>query len=178
MSELVARFPGVAREHWYLSDGGHFENMGAYELIRRRLPTIVIIDGEQDENATMTGLANLVRKARIDFGTEIDFGDSLKPLRPQNVEGDDPLKYSDQHSAEAQITYPDDGSSLPREGRLIYIKATLTGDEDADVIEYARRHRPFPHQTTADQFFDEEQWESYRRLGFHIGETVDRPAAT
>jgi hypothetical protein len=75
LDELTARFHGTARQHWYLSDGGHFENMGGYELIRRRLRLIIIVDAEADPDYTFGGLGNLVRKARIDFGAEIEFLD-------------------------------------------------------------------------------------------------------
>lgn len=171
-SELVARFPGVARRRWYLSDGGHFENLGAYELIRRRLSLIVVLDGEADPRMAFGGLANLVRKARIDFDTEIDFGASLDGLcrskRPCGFE--EPVSAA--HVAVASVAYPArDGRPVAR-GTLIYVKASLTGDEDADLLEYARAHPAFPHEPTADQFFDEAQWESYRRLGYHIGRGV------
>ncbi|MGH7930488.1 MAG: hypothetical protein ACREQV_22175 [Candidatus Binatia bacterium] len=71
--ELLARFRGTARQWWPLSDGGHFENLGGYELIRRKLPVIIIIDAEADPDYTFEGLSNLVRKARLDFGAEIKF---------------------------------------------------------------------------------------------------------
>ncbi len=82
LGEWFARFRGVAAKHWYLSDGGHFDNTGAYELIRRRLPLIIVCDNEQDEGYQFSGLANLVRKARTDFGAEIAFlsGDDLAHL--------------------------------------------------------------------------------------------------
>jgi hypothetical protein len=64
------------------------------------------------------------------------------------------------------INYPGEGC-----GTLVYVKASLTGpDEPADVREYAGSHNEFPHQTTADQFFDESQFESYRALGQHIAD--------
>jgi hypothetical protein len=55
---------------------------------------------------------------------------------------------------------------------LVYLKATLMGDEPEDVCHYHRSHPEFPQETTTDQFFDEAQWESYRRLGRHIGHRV------
>jgi hypothetical protein len=67
-----------------------------------------------------------------------------------------------------------DGSGAP-DGTLIYIKPSLNGDEPADVGHYASTDPSFPHQPTADQFFDETQFESYRRLGIHI---VDRMCGT
>ena len=185
--ELAAHFPGTSRRHWYLSDGGHFENMGGYELIRRRLPLVIVLDAEADEDYTFEGMANLVRKARLDFGTEIDFEhpgqfdcDPLKfffseaafgtlaDLRPVPCNG--PVldaRHSRKRAATATIRYPD-GST----GCLVYVKPTVCGDEPLDLREYARHNPPFPQQSTADQFFDEAQWESYRKLGEHIGDQL------
>jgi hypothetical protein len=174
--ELTAHFPGSSRRHWYLSDGGHFENMGGYELIRRRLPLVIVLDAEGDEDYTFEGMANLTRKARLDFGVEIEFLDTvddtlpaafgpLESLRPVATSELDPRRAA-AHAAVARVRYPDpDGF----EGRLVYIKPGITGDEPIDLREYARHHPRFPQQTTADQFFDEAQWESYRKLGEHIG---------
>ena len=50
---------------------------------------------------------------------------------------------------------------------LLYVKATMTGDEPVDVLEYRRQHHRFPHQSVLNQFLDEAQWESYRELGQH-----------
>jgi hypothetical protein len=198
VDELLARFPGTARRHWYLSDGGHFENMGGYELVRRRLDQIVIVDGEQDQDYAFEGLANLIRKARLDFGADITFLDekhldkqikgsarsafgTLEQLRPGKWQEEektpgggrqgklleaDPAGLSQAHAALARITYS--AGSGPSESWLVYIKPTLTGDEPGDVVEYHRNHPAFPHESTLDQFFDEAQWESYRKLGQHI----------
>ena len=186
LDEFLARFPGVSRRHWYLSDGGHFENMGGYELVRRRLPMIIIVDGEQDTDFTFEGLSNLVRKARLDFGAEVKFLDE----KSLEAEVDDSLLstigtleqlrrdangISRSHAALAWITY--DHGEKPA-SRLLYVKPTLTGDEPADVLEYHKGHPDFPHEPTIDQFFDEAQWESYRRLGEHIAETLFGPAAS
>jgi hypothetical protein len=183
--ELFARFPGTARRRWYLTDGGHFENMGGYELIRRRLRKIVIIDAEADPDYTFDGLADLVRKARLDFGAEIVFSSreqldqtvapalrefigTLADLRRlgDGASANEPERTSPSlaHAALATITYRDG-----TRGRLLYIKPTLLGRESADLVHYHARHADFPQETTADQFFDEAQWESYRKLGAHIG---------
>jgi hypothetical protein len=55
---------------------------------------------------------------------------------------------------------------------LVYIKSSLTGDEPSDVLEHATLHPQFPHDSTADQWFNESQFESYRQLGYHIGSKV------
>ena len=78
LDEFLARFHGSARQYWYLTDGGHFENLGAYELIRRRLRLIVIIDAGGDPDYVFSDLANLIRKARLDFGAEIRFLDQQR----------------------------------------------------------------------------------------------------
>jgi hypothetical protein len=71
------------------------------------------------------------------------------------------------HVALADVIYADGQRSL-----LLYIKPTLIGDEPADVRRYHTEHPSFPHESTADQFFDEAQWESYRRLGEHIADKL------
>ncbi|HSL22849.1 MAG TPA: hypothetical protein VK886_15060 [Vicinamibacterales bacterium] len=192
LDEMTARFPGTAREFWYVSDGGHFENMGAYELIRRRLPVIIVIDAEADPQYGFDGLANLVRKARLDFQTEIEFLDvpelaeerlgalfgTLEQVRPSPAEppaSARTARLSRARCAVARVTYPEvsqnaqDVRQPAPSGWLLYVKPTLLGDEPEDVAQYARTNPPFPQQTTADQFFDEAQWESYRKLGDHIG---------
>jgi len=139
-----------------LSDGGHFENLGIYELVRRHCTFIIACDAEQDHSFTFGGLGNAVRKCRTDFGVNID----IKLDRVKKIE------ISNQHFAHwvvGDINYPEGYS-----GKLLYIKSSLTGEEPADVREYGWREKHFPHQTTADQFFDESQFESYRTLGRHV----------
>jgi hypothetical protein len=149
-----------------LSDGGHFDNMGLYELIRRRCRYIVVCDGEQDEDLTFNGLAGAIRKCRIDFGTEICI--DLEKIRKKNGK-DGPAEFSEAHFALGKIYYPEDRLNP---AYLLYLKSSLTGDEPADVLEYHSREPLFPHQSTGDQWFDESQFESYRRLGLHIGATM------
>ena len=72
------------------------------------------------------------------------------------------------HAALARVKYADNDETA----WLVYVKATLMGDEPADVVQYHRAHPAFPQEPTADQFFDERQWESYRRLGLHVGRRV------
>ncbi len=84
-------------------------------------------------------------------------------LAPSNPEG-----FSLAHAALAKITYAKDRNGKVESGCMIVIKPTLTGDEPADVLHYHGDHPSFPHESTADQWFDEAQWESYRKLGEHI----------
>jgi hypothetical protein len=150
-----------------LSDGGHFENLGLYELIRRRCKFIIVGDGEQDDTYVFESLGGAIRKVRIDFGVEVE----ISPRRIILDGGSSAV-----HCATGVITYPGE----TEKGTLLYIKASLTGDESWDVSQYKRAHDAFPHESTLDQFFTESQFESYRALGRHA---VDRifdksPAAT
>jgi len=62
------------------------------------------------------------------------------------------------------------------DGILVYLKSSLTGDEPEDVLEYKVHHPEFPHESTADQWFTESQFESYRQLGYHVAEKAFEPA--
>ena len=141
----------------YLSDGGHFENLGIYELVRRRCRLIIACDAEEDEKFTFGGLGNAIRKCRDDFGVAINL--DVNDIRTrQNGR-------SKVHFVTGQVVYQDGPP-----GRIVYIKSSLADDDEpTDVLEYAAREPGFPHQSTGDQFFDESQFESYRALGEHIG---------
>ncbi len=155
----------AASDYVYISDGGHFENLGVYELVRRRCQLIVACDSEEDHHFTFGGLGNAIRKCRDDLGVDIEL--DLRPLQDRDEHG-----RTSTHVLIGQIDYHDGREP----GMLLYLKSSLTKpalhEEPADVLEYSMRTDAFPHQTTGDQFFDESQFESYRRLGQHIGEAA------
>ena len=145
-----------------LTDGGHFENLGLYELIRRKLPTIILCDGAADPNYKFEDLANAIEKVRVDFGTIIKV--DVNPLVPsETINPTCRIPCTEQGFVIGEIIYPDN-----TKGTLIYMKTTLTGALPPDLISYKKQHASFPDQTTADQFFDEKQFEAYRELGFVI----------
>jgi hypothetical protein len=146
-----------------VSDGGHFENLGAYELIRRKCRLIVVVDGEEDRRGELGGLTTLMRLVRIDFGamitTDLDF------FRDRQGGVERPWMW-------ATINYgvlPDGREEI---GYLLYIKATMVSGVPQYVQAYRAQNPDFPHESTADQFFDEVQFECYRALGCHIGGLV------
>jgi hypothetical protein len=152
----------------YLSDGGQFENLGIYELVRRRCKLIVACDVSEDREYKFEFLGNAIRKCRDDFGVDISINvDNLRAEGKSKQNGDDDAKKSKQHCAVGIISY-DKARAGDMPGILIYVKASLTGDEPADVLEYKNSHADFPHDSTADQWFSESQFESYRKLGQHI----------
>jgi hypothetical protein len=157
LSELVSRTRDSAR-YTYVSDGGHFENLGIYELVRRKCRFIVCVDASADPDRDFDSLGNAIHKCRVDFGAKIDIDVSL--MRP----GDSGI--SRRGAVLGKIDY---GTC---EGLLLYIKPSITGGETADIARYASAHPEFPHQPTHDQFFDEHQFEAYRQLGNAMGDRL------
>jgi hypothetical protein len=152
-----------------ISDGGHFENLAAYELIRRRCHLIIISDAECDPELTFGGLGSLIRMCEVDFGVRITL--DLKAIRP-----DQNSNWSRARSAVGEIIYGKDmdGTDIPN-GVLIYLKASMTGGEDSAVLQYKASHPDFPHESTGDQFYGEDQFESYRSLGSEMAESAFEP---
>lgn len=220
IDEWRAHFPGASDRFWYLSDGGHFENTGAYELIRRRLPLIVCVDASYDPDYRFDDMALLAQRVRLDFGATItwlrlpvqrpkgwrtldDASAALKPkIERHAVDG---CRLRDQASAavEPRIEIPawikqwidpdaigdlssirpggahaaalahiDYGAVPRRSGWLLLIKAACLSEQPAELASYAARNSAFPHDPTANQFFDKEQWESYRLLGQTITRAI------
>ena len=175
LRELIGRLD-VKHSHVNLSDGGHIENLGIYELLRRECRMIIAGDGEADPNLCFAGLAEVTRMALIDFGIKID------------IDGLDEIRRGEQHHAIGNIYYRNG-----RVGKLIYLKLSMLGDnnlrsslepelyrsspyrddndlfdDNAYIANYKKQNPDFPHQSTADQFFDEAQFECYRALGYEV----------
>ncbi|MGE0815020.1 MAG: hypothetical protein AB7O28_04240 [Vicinamibacterales bacterium] len=156
---LVAELFGGANDtstFVMVSDGGHFENLAAYELVRRQCALIVVSDGECDPDRHFEGLGTLIRMCEVDFGARIDI--DVTPLVPDPV-----TKTSAASSATGRIRY-----ASGREGTLVYLKASITAGADTSVRQYQSTHPLFPHESTGDQFYGEDQFESYRRLGRQV----------
>lgn len=166
ISELFGRTNDRSR-YVYVSDGGHFENLGLFEMVLRRCHDIVVIDAGHDSNCTFRDLGKAIRQIRMDLGVSIDFKDMN--IYPRNVH-----KENATYFAIGTIGYSkvDDNST---DGRLLYIKAAFYEDEEfapRDIYEYAKRCTDFPHDPTTDQWFSESQFESYRALGYYIFDRI------
>ena len=157
------------RPYINVSDGGHIENLGVYELLRRRCKYIVAVDGEQDETMTFHGLTTLLRLAYIDLGIRIDVGLDALRLAASGL--------SHSHFAFCRIRYPrDERDGDECYGYLLYLKLSLTGNEGEFIKRYKLDEPAFPHTSTANQFFSEAQFEAYRSLGEHVGDKMFLPA--
>jgi hypothetical protein len=150
----------------YLSDGGHFDNLGLYEMVLRRCHCIVVSDAGADPDFGFEDLGNAIRKIRIDLG--IDIKVEKLQLFPRSEKNPVDPRYF----AVGEICYGDvDPGAQP--GKLLYLKPAFYGKlEPKDVYNYATTYKAFPHQSTADQFFSESQFESYRQLGYFAAGAV------
>jgi hypothetical protein len=155
-----------------LSDGGHFENLGLYELIRRRLRLILVCDGTADPDYAFADLQNALARIAADFGARVEFDQqttlqrfmpSIDAVYPRHA------RLSESAYAIAQIIYSDG-----RTGHLVYLTTALCKGLRLRLLGYKGAHPDFPDQSTADQFFDEEQFEAYRELGYVIADNFIR----
>lgn len=143
-----------------LSDGGHLENLGLYELLRRRCRYIICTDAGLDPGFSLPALGQLQAYARTDLG--IDFRWTNLDALASGENGQSPVQW-----AHGRIDYGDG-----QEGQIVCLKLGLSGREPRDVLSYAAKNLDFPHQSTSDQFFDDNQFESYRALGEFISEQL------
>jgi len=169
---LASMIQGGGREDTYyveLSDGGHFDNTALYELIRRHLDVIVISDAGADPDFAFADLGNAIERARVDFGAEIRFPDpglDLSGLIPKS--GDNPILREKFDIARRGFAVGTIAYDRDHVGILLYVKPTMVSDLPGDIFAYRAAHAEFPHQPTSDQFFQENQLEAYRELGYQL----------
>lgn len=168
MTGIYAGFSKHRRDSKFLelTDGGHFENLGLYELVRRKLEIILIVDGEEDPSISLSSLVSATRRIEQDFGARLDFpsgegGPERLVMYPSASGYPAGVKYAKAPFLVGKITY-NNGAH----GVLIYVKATLIREMDFTTAGYLANNPAFPHQTTVDQFFDPDQFDAYRFLGY------------
>ena len=158
----------------YLTDGGHFDNTGIYALVARGCRVIIAADCGADPGPCFEDMGSVIRRCRIDFGTEITLAlDELLPdgqrhSQKRVVFGT--IDFSTRHLT--ALGWSADEIQANRRGVIVWVKPTLTGEDSIDVRQYGLENGIFPQQTTADQWFDEAQFESYRRLGAESARAV------
>jgi hypothetical protein len=157
----------------FLTDGGHIDNLGMYELLRRRCKLIIVIDGEADPDFHSGSLVQVERFARIDLNVIVRMNWEPIGARTRGVAAEisnsQLMMEPGPHVALGSISYPPLAPGGNREkGALVYIKTSLSGDESDYILAYKRANPAFPHETTLEQLFSEEQFEAYRALGEHI----------
>jgi hypothetical protein len=158
---------GTLGTYCYLTDGGHFDNTGLYALVERGCRTIVVCDCGADPKPSFEDIGNAIRRCRIDFGAEISLSvdDFVLATTAQGVGslqvGRGKISYQPEH---LRLLGLDERTE--NVGDILWIKPTVVKLSAADVRQYRRAHSDFPQQSTAEQWYDESQFESYRRLGY------------
>jgi len=164
------------RPYVYLSDGGHFENLGIYEMVRRRCRFILVSDAGCDPTCGFEDIGNAIRKVRVDLGIPIEFDPDHFDIKARSEDGTP--EASGSYWALGRIGYSNvdappgmdkDDAAREYDGLLVYVKPCFYGGEPRDVYNYAIRNAAFPHEATSDQWFGEAQFESYRSLGEFVG---------
>lgn len=183
--ELFASFHGSQRDYLYLTDGGHYENTGIYELLRteRNVKFILACDNGADPDYHFEDLANLIRLAKADLHIKIEvhenfantpnlekvFGGVHQFCRAADLGNNSPqplallLKATHLKGASAETW-------------IVLIKPQYWNGLPVDIWNYSKFSGDFPQETTTDQFFDEAQWESYRALGYLQSKEILNPA--
>jgi len=171
--EILGRGMDENARFVHLADGGHFENLALYELVRRRVRVIIVCDGAADNDYAFADFANFVEKVRADFGVEVSMP-SFLPLCPKvgRDKFGNPVNLHSVNLAEKGFIRGSIMYDEKHEGVLIYIKTTLIPGMPKDIYGYKSAHKEFPDETTADQFFDEKQFEAYRELGYRLGKSL------
>ena len=184
VSEMFSRVND--RSKWVnVSDGGHIENLGVYELLRRRCKVIIVGDGEADPSGCFDGLSCLMRLAEIDMGVRVEFPDgSLEFAKSGSKSESENLDCCTNriridscyppHFAIGKVLYPSLSGEKEEVGYILYLKSCFQGNEDQVIKNYKQVNPAFPHESTVDQMFDEGQFEAYRRLGVFIAKEAER----
>lgn len=190
MNRELLGWNALGDAHLFLSDGGHFENLGAYALLLRGVPTLVVLDAAADPRYEFGDLSRFIELARYRGYSlhDLDLPKHVPPTEagarglrvPEAVvtEGELRLDVPEKATRDAERR-----KKLPRTVRFIYAKLGLVQVLSPHVYAYARQNAGFPQQSTADQFFDESQFEAYLEIGERLGaaivtaiETSARPA--
>jgi hypothetical protein len=152
----------VNDKYLYVTDGGHYENLGLVELLRRGCMKIYCFDASGGQS--MGALGDAIALARSEVGVQIKFPkEELEGLRDVDEEGKP--KFASKCCAVGKIRY----SGMEKEGKLVYVPSVMTADLPWDVHAYRAKDDVFPHHSTVDQFFTDQKFEAYRILGRHAG---------
>jgi hypothetical protein len=163
MDELVRELFGYhskAAPLLYVSDGGHYENLGLIELLRRRCSEIWCVDASGDRPGRSTTLAAAMQLASSELGCQIEL-DLERFERVDSSSRQPRSKLLRETHAVGTIRYANGD-----EGTIVVVKIGLTPDSPDELLEYQRTDPGFPHHPTFNQLFKSERFDAYRQLGW------------
>jgi hypothetical protein len=157
--------PSMYDRRIYVTDGGHYDNLGLVEALRREPAQVIVIDASNDPEDRFNALGEAIATARMDHGIRIDL-DPAPMVRGQKARADRAWAYG-------IATHPlKEGREHPFKTEIFFLKAVLAGPLGWDIEQYAATHGDFPRRSTSDQFYDEWDFEAYRDLGYVLAESL------
>jgi Patatin-like phospholipase len=162
LRELFGR-NSIESTYLYVTDGGHYENLGLVELLRRGCSEVYVFDASNDD---FTAIGDAVTLARSEL--EVELAVDYESLKPDATTG-----LSSADCVSAPITFRDvDSGGETLQGQLYYARLTLTASSPTDAKAYARKDPHFPHDPTTDQLYTDQRFEAYRSLGAHAASSA------
>jgi Patatin-like phospholipase len=158
---LIYEFLGwhrLDRRYAYVTDGGHYDNLGLVELLRRGCTIIYCFDASGDKVDTFNTLGEAVSMARTDLLVDIEI--EPEALRPKGKDELSPAEF-----VIGTVRYPENKEGKVIAGDLVFVKAAVTKAAPWDVRAFRLKDKDFPNHSTIDQLFTDQKFESYRRLG-------------
>jgi hypothetical protein len=143
----------------YVTDGGHYENLGLVELLRLGCTEIYCLDAS-DDGTPFAALGEAIAIARTDVGVEIE----IEP-GAMRLEGSEDERWM--RAAARQHVIGTYTTTDGRPGRIAYIRPAVTPRVPWDVRAYAEKDEVFPSNPTTSQLYTGERFEAYRVLGVH-----------
>ncbi len=169
LSELMGR-THLNKRWLYVTDGGHYDNLGLVEALRRRPTHVIVLDGTGDAVDSWSTLGNAIALARTELGIEIDIDPTaiVQGIHPPS------RQWVATPVVSGKIHYPTGGSGPLDTGTLWLLKLGVVDDEHSpwDVRAYTRGHPSFPTDGTIHQLYGDQQFEAYRELGYTGGRLV------
>lgn len=157
--------PSMYDRRIYVTDGGHYDNLGLVEALRRVPAQVIVIDASNDPEDRFNALGEAIATARMDHGIRIDL-DPAPMVRGDKSRADRPWAYG-------IATHPlKEGQDKPYKTEIFFLKAVLAGHLGWSLEQYAASHADFPRRSTGDQFYDEWDFEAYRDLGYVLAESL------
>jgi len=157
--------PSMYDRRIYVTDGGHYDNLGLVEALRRKPAQVIVVDASNDPEDRFNALGEAIATARMDHGIRVDL-DPAPMIRGGKARADRAWAYG-------IATHPlTEGEEKPYKTEIFFLKALLAGHLGWDIEQYAASHRDFPRRSTGDQFYDEWDFEAYRDLGYVLAESL------
>jgi hypothetical protein len=149
----------------YVTDGGHYENLGMVEALRRRPDHLIVVDASGDAVGEFSTLGQAMALARSELGVQV------------NIKSVDDLKPDDKGLCAkpyvmGEFRYPGEEAGTSGLHHLVYLKLAVPVSAPLDILAYHQKHGSFPTHSTLQQLYDDQEFEAYRELGYYCAQAA------